>query len=288
VGNVSASRTHAVAGDALYDIKKHRNHAFTYGGHDPGVCAKTTKSEALCLLGYTEQAVHHAADALALAEKLSHPFSLAMARYFVAQVHQYRLEADIVRSHAQAAISMCESHGFESFRAQAVVLLGWGTALECDSEQGIEQIREGLAAWKSTGTGMRRPYFLSLLADALLRIDRTVEGLEVIEECETLIENSGETRWQAETVRLKAALMDRAGAAFEDIEATYQRALEIAHGQEARLLQLRAATSLGHLWHGQGKTEEARQLLGPLYNWFTEGFDAPDVKRAKTLLDEMS
>ena len=288
VGNISASRTHAVAGDALYDIEKHRNHAFTYGGHDPGVCAKTTKSEALCLLGYTEQAVRHAADAVALAEKLSHPFSLAMARYFVAQVHQYRLEADIVRSHAQAAISMCESHGFESFRAQAAVLLGWGTALDGDSEQGIAQIREGLAAWKSTGTGMRRPYFLGLLADALLRIDRTVEGLEVIEECETLIEISGETRWQAETVRLKAALMDRAGAASKDIEITYLRALEIARGQEARLLQLRAATSLGHLWHGQGKTKEARQLLGPLYAWFTEGFDAPDVRRAKTLLDELS
>ncbi len=248
--------------------------------------AGTTLPESYRLLNAF--AVRYAADAVVLAEKLTHPFSLAMARYFVAQVHQYRLEADIVRSHAQAAISMCESHGFESFRAQAVVLLGWGTALEGDSEQGIAQIREGLAAWKSTGTGMRRPYFLSLLADALLRMDRTVEGLEVIEECETLIENSGETRWQAETVRLKAALMDRAGAAFEDIEATYQRALEIAHGQEARLLQLRAATSLGHLWHGHGKTKEARQLLSPLYDRFTEGFEAPDVKRAKALLDELS
>jgi len=288
VGKISESRTHTVEGDALYDIEKHRDHAFTYGGHDPGVCAKTTGSEALCLLGYAEQAVQHAVDGVALAERLSHPFSLAMARYFVAQVHQYRLEADIVRSHAQAAITMCESHGFESFRAQAAVLLGWATAAGGESEPGIAQIREGLAAWQSTGTGMRRPYFLALLADALLRTDRFEEGLNVIAEAEALVERSGETRWHAETVRLRGALMSRAGAAIGDIEATYQRALEIAHGQEARLLELRAATSLGQLWHVQGKASEARELLSPLYAWFTEGFDMPDLMDAKALLDELN
>jgi predicted ATPase len=288
VGNNSASRSHTMEGDALYDVEKHRSHAFTYGGHDPGVCAKTTASEALCLLGYADQAVQNAVDGVSLAERLTHPFSLAMARYFVAQVHQYRLEAEIVRSEAQATITMCDSHGFESFRAQATVLLGWATAAGGESESGISQIREGLAAWQSTGTGMRLPYFLALLADALLRVDQTEEGLNVIAECEDLIKRSGETRWQAETVRLKAALMDRAGAAIEDIEATYQRALGIARGQEARLLELRAATSLGQLWHGQGKASEARELLGPLCAWFTEGFDTPDVKRARALLNELS
>ncbi len=206
----------------------------------------------------------------------------------MAQVHQYRLEADIVRSHAQTTITMCESHGFESFRAQAAVLLGWATAAGGQSEPGVAQIREGLAAWQSTGTGMRRPYFLALLADALLRADRTEEGLTIIAEAEALIERSGETRWQAETVRLKGALMDRAGAAIEDIEVTYQHALEIARGQEARWLQLRAATSLAQLWHGRGKGSETRELLGPLYAWFTEGFDTPDVMRARALLDELS
>ncbi len=81
--------------------------------------------------------------------------------------------------------------------------------------------------------------------------------------------------------------MDRAGAAMEDIEATYQRALEIARGQEARLLELRAATSLGQLWHGRGKASEARELLGHLYAWFTEGFDTSDLKDAMALLGEL-
>ena len=288
VGNISASRTHTVEGDALYDIEKHRTHAFTYGGHDPGVCAKTTASEALCLLGYCDQAVQNAVGGVALAEKLSHPFSLAMARYFVAQAHQYRLEVDLVRSHAQGAITMCESHGFESFHAQALVLLGWATAAGGESESGIAQIHEGLAAWQATGTGMRRPYFLTLLADALLRAEQAEEGLTIIAEAETLIERSGETRGHAETVRLKGALMDRAGAAKEDIEIIYQRALDIARGQETRCLQLRAATSLGRLWHERGKTSKARELIGPLYAWFTEGFNTSDLKNAKELLDELS
>ncbi len=288
VGNISASQAHTEKGDALYDIEKHRTHAFTYGGHDPGVCAKTTASEALCLLGYADQAVQHAIDGVNLAERLSHPFSLAMARYFVAQVHQYLLEVDLVRSHAHATITMCESHGFESFRAQAVVLLGWATAIGGESKLGIAQIREGLTAWQSTGTGMRRPYFLALLADALLNAGRTEEGLNVIAEAEALIESSAETRWQAETVRLKGALMDRAGAATDDIEATYLRALEIARGQEARLLELRAAISLGHFWHGEGKVAKACELLAPLYATFSEGSDTPDLKRAATLLNKLA
>ncbi|MCH8999287.1 MAG: AAA family ATPase [Proteobacteria bacterium] len=287
IGNISASQTHTVEGDALYDIEKHRTHAFTYGGHDPGVCAKTTASEALCLLGYAEQAVQNAVDGVSLAERLSHPFSLAMAHYFMGQVHQYRLEADIVRSHAQATITMCESHGFESFRAQAAVLLGWATAAGGVSEPGISQIREGLAAWQLTGTGMRRPYFLALLADALLRADRFEEGLNVIAEAEALVERSGETRWQAETVRLKGALMGRAGAAIGDIEATFQRALEIARRQEAKSLELRAAMSLARLWQARGKADGARDLLAPIYGWFTEGFDTADLIDAKALLDEL-
>ncbi len=211
-----------------------------------------------------------------------------MAHYFVAQVHQYRLEAEIVRSQARMTIALCESHGFESFRAQASVLLGWAIAAGGETGAGIAQMREGLATWQSTGTGMRRPYFLALLADALLRAGQVEEGQKVIAEAVSLVERSGETRWQAETLRLKAALMDRTGAGMEDVEATYQRALEIARGQEARCLELRTATSLGLLWRDRGRAGEARELLGPLCDWFSEGFDTPDVTSAKALLEKLS
>ena len=168
------------------------------------------------------------------------------------------------------------------------MLLGWATAASGEYESGIAQIREGLVAWQSTGTGMRRPYFLALLADALLRANQTQEGLNVIKEAEDLIESSGETRWQAETVRLRGVLMDRAGADKEEVEAIFQSAMEIAHGQEARWLQLRAATSLGLLWYDQGKIVEARELLSPIYTCFTEGFDTLDLRNLKALLTELS
>lgn len=287
IGNISESREHAKQGIVLYDIEKHRNHAFIYGGHDPGVCAKTSASEALCLLGLVDQAVQTAMEAVSLAEKLSHPFSLAMAHYFIAQVHQYRLETDIVCLQAQATITLCELHGFESFRAQAAVLLGWATAVNGEYESGIEQICEGLIAWESTGTSMRRPYFLALLADAHLHANHTNEGLSIIAEAEDLIESSGETRWQAETVRLRGALMERAGADKKDVEGIYQRAIEIARLQEAEWLHVRAANSLGQLWHENGQVVEARELLRPLYAWFTEGFDTPDLITLDTLLTEL-
>lgn len=285
VGNVSASQSHVAEGNALYDIDKHNTHAFTYGGHDPGVCAKTTASEGLCLLGYPDQAVQNAVDGVALAEKLSHPFSLAMAHYFVAQVHQYRLEVDTVRTQAQTAIAMCELHDFESFRAQATVLFGWATATGGEHAFGIEQIYQGLNDWQATGTGMRRPYFLALLADALLHAERFEEGLETVTEALALIESTGETRWHAETLRLKGAMMHFIGGAVDDIETSYQHAIEIAQEQEARWLELRAATSLAKLRCNNGKESEMHNLLDPLFSWFTEGLETPDLIDAQALLN---
>ena len=155
------------------------------------------------------------------------------------------------------------------------------------SELGIAQIREGLSALQCTGTGMRRPYFLALLAHALFCSDGIDEGLEVVIEAEALIIQTGETRWQSETVRLKGALMEQGDTAIKKTEATYQRAIKIAREQDARSLELRATTSLCRFWNKHGKESEARQLLIPLYGWFTEGFDTPDLIEAKALLKEL-
>jgi len=210
-----------------------------------------------------------------------------MAYYFMGQVHQYRLEADMVRTHAQATLTMCESYRFESFRAQAAVLLGWATAVSGDSDKGIYQIRAGLEAWQATGTGMRRPYFLALLADALLREGHFEEGLSVVAEAEALIESSGETRWQPETIRLKGVLASSAGGALEEVEPIFLRALKIAQDQEAKLLELRTATSLSQVWLDHGRLDRPGPLLEPLCNWFAEGHDIPDLQNARKILAQL-
>lgn len=288
VGNISSCQAYVQEGNSIYNLAKHRSHAFTYGGHDPGVCAKTTASEALCLLGFADQGVQNALDGLSLAERLSHPFTLAMAQYFMAQVHQYRRDAEAVLPHALATIGMCEAHGFESFRAQATVQLGWATAKTGDVETGVAKIREGLVAWQATGTGMRRPYFLALLADALVDAGQIEEGLSIIAEAETLIEDSGETRWQAETVRLKAMLMGRSGVSANEVEATLSNALDISVKQGALWLQLRVATSLGRHLELENRSSEASELLTPIVAKFSEGFDTSDLIEAKCLLSKLT
>lgn len=288
VGNISSCQAYVQRGNSIYDITKHRSHAFTYGGHDPGVCAKTTASEALCLLGLPDQGVQNAVEGLALAESLLHPFTLAMARYFMAQVHQYRRDAEAALPHALATIEMCEVHGFESFRAQATVQLGWATAKLGDIDTGIAKIREGLVAWQATGTGMRRPYFLALLADVLTDAGQDEEGLSVIADAEALIQSSSETRWQAETLRLKAILMDRSGVSAKEVEATLSNALDISVKQGALWLQLRVATSLGKHLTLHNRASEAKNLLAPILDKFSEGVETLDIIEAKSLLSELN
>ena len=287
IGNISESLNHTKDGDALYDINQHRHHAFHYGGHDPAVCAKTTTSEALCLMGRVDQAVEIAREGVALAERLTHPFSLAMAHYFVAQVYQYRLEPEMVLVEANQAISVCEANGFESFRAQSMVLVGWARFYTGEFETGINQVRLGIDTWQSTGTGMRRPYFLALLADLLLQAEEFDEGVTVIDEAQSLIEFSKEYRWHAETVRLKGALMECRGDPCEEVEAAYNRALNIAKEQNAMLLALRAATSLARLWLGSGGSNKAPSMLNSILGGYTEGFGIPDYQIAKALLESI-
>ena len=131
---------------------------------------------------------------------------------------------------------------------------------------------------------MRRPYFLALLADLLLRAARFDDGLEVIEEAEALVERSGEARWHAETVRLRGALLERSGAPIANVEEAYRAALEISSKQAARQLELRASTSLTLWLIKQGDAGAARKYLAPVLEWFTEGKNLSDYVVAEQLL----
>lgn len=287
VGKITESQQHTVDGLSIYDFDQHRAHAFVYGGHDPGVCAHTTASESLCLMGYVDQAVDRAHAAIELAEKLNHPYTLAMARYFLAQVHQHRRESPLVATYAQEAMAVCEEHGFESFRAQSSMLLGWAIAVNGDTEAGTERLLTALADWQATGTGMRLSFYYSLLAESLYRANKPREGLGYISKAESVIEGSGERRWEAETRRLKADLLNQANGNPEDIETAYLEAYEIAKSQQAKLLELRAVTSIGGWYIGKNRSEEVKGVISPVVNWFTEGYDTPDMADARGRLLDM-
>ena len=161
--------------------------------------------------------------------------------------------------------------------------------MQGDAATGVVQIRQGLAVHQDMGIKLGQPYSLALLAEAYGQTGQPEAGLQVLAEALTLVEATEERGWEAELRRLKGALLLRLqNPNVSQAEACFQQALAVARGQQARSLELRAAMSLARLWQQQGKRAEAGELLAPIYGWFTEGFNAADLQRAKALLDELT
>ncbi len=254
------------------------------------MCGRNYGALSLALLGYPDQAVRCAREAVGLGRDLSHPFSLVLALVCSALVHQFRRDTDIAREFAQAAMTLCEEQQIApQYLATARVIRGWVMAVEVDAGKGVEDIRNGLDALAATGVSLRRTYCLSLLADAYHRNGNLDAGLQVLADALALSEASAESWWEAEIHRLVGELLVARGASHEDEALAHlDRALKIARQQSAKLLELRTVTSLARLSRRKGRIAEARDLLAPVYEWFSEGFDTSDPKEAKLLLDELS
>ena len=149
-------------------------------------------------------------------------------------------------------------------------------------------MHEGMAACRTTGAEADRPYLLTLVAEAYGRGRRYDEGLAMLEEALALADQYEERYWEAEIHRLKGELLLARSAENQiEAEACLHKALDIARRQQAKSLELRAAMSLARLWQQQGKRAEARELLAPIYSWFTEGFDTADLQEARALLEDL-
>jgi predicted ATPase len=173
--------------------------------------------------------------------------------------------------------------------AGGTILRGWALAEQGQGAEGLLQMRQGLAAWRATGAGLFRPYYLAVLAEAHRKAGLANEGLSVLAEALDAGHQTGERAREAELYRLKGELLLRqADPDAPQAEACFQQALAVARRQLAKSWELRAALSLSRLWQNQGKKEEARSILAEIYGWFTEGFDTRDLKEAKALLDELS
>jgi len=282
-----AARTHLEEGIAHYTSDQRRAPVFRVG-QDPGVACRAYGAWTLWLLGYPEQALARVHEALTVAHELAHAFSLAFARCWVATVSQVCREVPAVHAHAEAAVTRATEQGFPLWIAHGTPVRGWALALQGQGEEGMAQVRQGIAAWRATGAAQLVPYFSTLLADVCGHRGHTAEGLQALAEAYTVIEQHGERWWEAEICRLRGVLLLRQAVPQpEEAEACFQRALEVARRQQAKSLELRAATSLARLWQQRGKYQEAHDLLAPVYHWFTEGFDTADLQDAKTLLDAL-
>jgi predicted ATPase len=241
------------------------------------------------MLGYPDQALQSTNESLTLAQELTHPFSLVYALTMAAIAHQFRQEVQAVQERAEALMALSTEQGFPLWLAYGTILRGWALTAQGKGAEGIAQVRQGLVAHRATGTAIHRPYFLSLLAEAYGKVGQPEEGLTVLVEALALVDNTGERHWEADLHRGKGELLlMQQGQKVGESEECFRQALDIARHQQAKSLELRAAMSLSRLWQQQGKQEEAHQLLTEIYRWFTEGFDTPDLKDAKALLEELS
>jgi predicted ATPase len=263
-------------------------------------------SAPLWLCGYPDRALKSVHDALALARELAHPYSLAWGLYIAAANHQFRREERAVHEWADAAISLATEQGFPLWVAMGAMLRGWALAEQGQGEEGIAQLRQGLAAYRATGAEEIRAYFLALLAEACGKAGQAEEGLSVLAEALAFVHDTRERFHEAELYRLKgeltlqqqvhapssefnvASLQHRTPNTQAEAEACFLKAIEIARRQQAKSLELRAVMSLARLWQQQGKKDDARQMLAEIYGWFTEGFDTKDLQEAKELLEELS
>jgi predicted ATPase len=194
-----------------------------------------------------------------------------------------------VHEQAEAAVVLATEQGFPQWAAMGMSLRGWAPATQGQGEKGMAEVRRGISAYRATGAALLVPYFCTLLADVSDDLGHPEDGLQVLAEAHTLVEQREVRYWEAEIHRLRGVLLLRQpGTPPVEAETWLQQALDVARRQEAKSLELRAAMSLSRLWQQQGKQAEARMLLAPIYDWFTEGFDTADLQEARALLDELT
>jgi predicted ATPase len=291
VGEFATGLAHLEQAYARYDPQHHPTYV-TQFGVDVGVFALSYISHALWGLGYPDQAVQRSREALALAQEVHHPFSIALAQDYAAMLQQFRREQHTANTHAEIALTVCTEQGFAYYLAWATIIQGWVVAETGQREEGIPQMHQGLTTLQATGGGLRIPYYLALLAEAYGNHGEPGEGLHVLAGAFDHVQHTGECWWEAELHRRKGELLlqgaGRRRQAAETPEACFHRALDVARCQQAKSWELRAATSLACLWQRQGKRTEAYELLAPIYGWFTEGFDTADLQEAKALLEALA
>jgi predicted ATPase len=182
---------------------------------------------------------------------------------------------------------LSQAHGFPFERAWGLIYRGWSMSALGEPEEGYAQVARGLSMHRATGSVLCTAFALTLLAGACGRLGRTTEGLGYLTDAEQLIETTNDSFHEAELHRVRGYRLNANGD-VAGAERSYQQAIAVAKRQSAKTFELRASTCVAWLWRHQGKREEARDLLAPVYGWFTEGFDTRDLKEAKALLDELA
>jgi class 3 adenylate cyclase/predicted ATPase len=286
IGDFTAARDYLEQGLLLYDPTQRASQA-ELAPADTFVSLSAFLSLALACSGYPDQARSQRNALLAAARQLGHAFSLAYALNMVSQtVRILCAEPADQLLLADELLALSNQGGLSFYRACALEARGWCLSAMGQSNEGIQLITNGLAAMRATGTTLNTPGILTRLADAYRLAGQPDTALTNVAEAAHFAETT-RTQWgHAETLRLRGDLLILTGD-HPAAEVSYRDAITLARRQGAKLLELRASTSLARLWRDQDKAREAYALLAPIYGWFTEGFNTAVLKEARALLDEL-
>jgi DNA-binding SARP family transcriptional activator/predicted ATPase len=287
LGEYTLARDHLEQVLAFYVPEKHHRALVLLPGADAGVSAMAYKACCLWCLGYPEQAAKQSQEALTLARELGHPLSLVdVLCYGGCLFNAMRRDAQALKQCAeelmQSSIEQVAAwiEPGTLYRGQALAMLG-------QVQEGMAQMREGVEASQSRGVRCYVSGVLCSLAEVQAKAGRPEEGLTTLAEAQAFMEQTDDGHWEAELYRVRAELLVMQ-AKDAEAEASLQKAVEVARRQRAKSWELRATTSLARLWQAQGDIDKARQMLAEIYGWFTEGFDTPDLREAKALLEELT
>jgi predicted ATPase len=287
-GDIQEARVHIDRAVALYDPTKHRQLATRFG-QDVRVALLFYRSLALWPLGYPEEALADADRAIRDAREIGQAASLmaALTLTSLSQIHCGNYA--IANAQLDEAITLANEKGAVFWKVGGMLVQGCLFAIAGKASDAVRAITSGLSAWHATGTTVWMPTYLSYLTRAYVELGQFDEASRCIEEAMIAVQTTSENWYEADLHRMagEIALTSPKPDAVQ-AEANFERSLAVARQQQAKSWELRAAMSMARLWRSQGKVQQARELIAPVYGWFTEGFDTRDLKEAQALLEELA
>jgi len=293
MGEWSSALEHLGQMNAYYKPQEHSHLGFIYG-QDPGIISLCSTASVLWCLGYPDQALEQSRKMLAVARQVGHPFSLAAALAMDSLFHLLRRDVGALEERGKEVAKLGEEKGFLFIVGVGRFKLGWVAARQGRVEEGLAKLHQALELYQATGVRFTLTDLLGSLAEAYGMAGDVDQGLGFMAQALAEVERGGERYFEAELYRIMGELLlkkaernDRA-TMEKEAEACFQQSLAVARRQMAKSFELRTAISLARLFKKQGKLSEARKLVEDIYGWFSEGFDMPDLKEAKSLIEELS
>jgi class 3 adenylate cyclase/predicted ATPase len=294
LGELDAARSYLEQGLALPGPPQELVTTFSRGTH-PETFSRAHLAWTLWTMGYPDRALRTVLEAVEMARKLAHPYSLAHALHFATALYHWRREAQATQTCAEETLILSGAQGFDRWTAGCRMMRGWALAEQGAVAEGLVELEQGLAAWRIRAGALGLPDYLPMLADVYAKSGQIQAAHDAIAEGLALIEKTDERRFEAELHRVRGELLllqsvqssqppEAVHWASVEAEAAFQHAILVARSQHAKSLELRAVLSLGRLWRARGKRAEARRALEEICDWFAEGFETADLREVRAVL----